>query len=401
MTRHETVAVMRALMADGVPARFVGGCVRDAIVGRAVNDIDIATAEPPDRVVALLTAAGLKAIPTGIDHGTVTAVVDGAPFEITSLRLDVETFGRRARVAYTDDWAADAERRDFTMNALFCDPDGTLYDPTGGLPDLKAGRVRFVGEARERIREDLLRLLRFFRLYAHYGTGAADPEALLACQAMAPDIATLSAERIWSELKGLLRAPAPAVVLNLMAEWDVLRHVLPEAGSREPLARLVEIEAKTAMDPDPVRRLSILLDIDDSGAMAFASRLRLSNAETMHLRTLVTPPARPGIDRTEAQNRVILYQLGEDIYADLVLLGWAAASPADDAPWEDLSSLSDRMPIPDFPVRGEDVLALGVPSGKIVGDLLSEVERWWIDNDFQPDRAACLEQLKMAAPSRP
>jgi poly(A) polymerase len=290
MIERKTAAVMRALMADGAPARFVGGCVRDCILGRPVKDIDIATAEPPDRVVELLNNAGLKAIPTGIDHGTVTAVVDGAPFEITTLRLDVETFGRRARVAYTDDWVADARRRDFTMNALFCDLDGTLYDPTGGLPDLRAGRVRFVGEARERIREDLLRLLRFFRLHAYYGAGEADQDALRACREMASEITALSAERIWSELKRLLYSPAPAPVLNLMADWDVLRHVLPEAGSREPLARLVDVEAKSATDPDPVRRLSVLLNVDDSGAAAFASRLRLSKAETQRLRTLVTPP---------------------------------------------------------------------------------------------------------------
>jgi poly(A) polymerase len=185
-----------------------------------------------------------------------------------------------------------------------------------------------------------------------------------------------------------------------MAEWDVLRHALPEAGSREPLARLVAIEAKSAADPDPVRRLSVLLDIDDKGAEAFASRLRLSNAETEHLRILVTPPVRPSAEATDAQNRAVLYRLGEEIFADLVLMGWAATSPADDAPWQDLISLADRSPIPDFPVRGEDVLALGVPSGKHVGELLAEIERWWIDHDFQPDRAACLEQLKSAAPSR-
>ena len=371
------------------PPRFVGGCVRDTILGRAVRDIDIATAEPPDRVVALLKAADLKAIPTGIDHGTVTAVVDGTPFEITTLRLDVETFGRRARVAYTDDWTADAQRRDFTLNALFCDVDGTLYDPTGGLPDLKAGRVRFVGVARERIREDVLRLLRFFRMHAYYGTEPADQNALQACKEMAPQIATLSAERIWSELKKLLRAPAPADVLNLMADWDVLRHALPEAGSREPLARLAVVEAKTATDPDPVRRLSILLNIDDAGAKALAGRLRLSNAETLRLRSLVTPPVRPSIDSTEAQNRAVLYRLGEDLFVELVFLGWATALSGDDAPWEHLRSLPDRLPIPVFPLRGEDVITLGVPSGERVGELLSNVERWWIDKNFEPGSLPC------------
>lgn len=397
MIEPEAATVMRALMADGVPARFVGGCVRDAYLGRAVKDIDIATAEPPDRVVALLTAAGLKAIPTGIEHGTVTAVVDETPFEITTLRLDVETFGRRARVAYTDDWAADAERRDFTMNALFCDLDGTLYDPTGGMPDLKAGRVRFVGEARERIREDLLRLLRFFRLYAHYGTGDADRDALQACQELAPEIVTLSVERIWSEIKLLLLAPTAAKVLDLMADWDVLPHALPETGSRAPLSRLVDIEARTATDPDAVRRLSILLDIDDAGAVAFASRLRLSNAESRRLRMLVAPSVWPTIEGTDAQNRGVLYRLGPECFCDLVLCGWAAASPADDSAWEELSSLPDRFPVPEFPVRGEDVLALGIPSGQRVGDLLSGVERWWIAQDFQPDRTACLDALKKAA----
>lgn len=398
MTRPDTVAVMCALMADGQPARFVGGCVRDTLLGRAVRDIDIATAEPPPRVVALLEAAGLKAIPTGIDHGTITAVADGTPFEITTLRLDVETFGRRARVAFTDDWAADAQRRDFTMNALFCDLDGTLYDPTGGLPDIKAGHVRFVGEARERIREDLLRLLRFFRLYAYYGAGPVDQDALRACQEMAPEIATLSPERIWSELKRLLKAPAPAAVLNLMAEWDVLAYALPEAGSREPLARLVDVEARTATHPDPVRRLSVLLEIDAVGAREFAARLRLSKAETQRLRALVVPPARPSPKAAEAQNRALLYRLGEELFADLVLTGWAVAAPVDDTPWQDLSTLADRLPIPDFPLRGEDVMALAVPAGKRVGELLSEVERWWVDKAFEPDRAACLERLKKAVP---
>ena len=395
MTERETVAVMHALMADGVPARFVGGCVRDTILGRAVKDIDIATAEPPGRVVALLEAAGLKAIPTGIDHGTITAVVDGVPFEITSLRRDVETFGRRARVAFNDNWAADAERRDFTMNAVFCDLDGTLYDPTGGLPDLKAGRVRFVGEARERIREDQLRLLRYFRLYAYYGTAPADREALLACREMAPNIHTLSAERIWSELKNLLLAPAPTEVLDLMAEWDVLRHALPEAGSRAPLARLVDREAGTATILDPVRRLSILLEIDDAGAIDFAGRLRLSKAETKRLQAFVTPPMRPSPEGSAAQNRVMLYRLGRDLYTDLVLLGWSLDRSGPDASWPTLLMLAERAPVPEFPLSGRHVLALGVESGPLVRELLDSVERWWIDNDFRPDRAACLEQLKV------
>jgi poly(A) polymerase len=384
-------------MADGVPARFVGGCVRDAILDRKVQDIDIATAEPPDRVILLLQTAGLKAIPTGIDHGTITAVAQGTTFEITTLRRDVETFGRRAQVAFTDDWVVDAERRDFTMNALFCDLDGTVFDPTGGWSDLKAGIVRFVGEPRKRLQEDLLRLLRFFRFYAYYGTGPADQDALRACQEMAPGIGNLSAERIWSELKRLLVAPAPNIVLDLMADWQVLEHVLPEAGSRGLLARLADLETKTATKPDPIRRLSILLAIDDAGARKLALRLRLSKAETELLRTLITPTAQPLVGMTDAQNRVVLYQLGEVRFKDLVLLGWAADSTADNAGWNTLKGLPDRMPIPEFSLKGEDVLDLGIDPGKIVGELLSEAERWWIDKDFRPNRAACLEQLRNVA----
>ena len=397
MTKPETAAVMRALTADGTPARFVGGCVRDAVMGRDIKDIDIATAEPPDRVFTLLEQAGLKAIPTGIDHGTITAVINGAIFEITTLRLDVETFGRHARVTYTDSWTADAERRDFTMNALFCDPDGTLYDPTGGLPDLKAGKVRFVGDARQRILEDVLRLLRFFRFYAHYGTGPADQDALRACKEMAREIPTLSAERIWAELKRLLLAPASAEVLNMMSDWDVLDQLLPEAGSRESLARLIGVEAKVGTAPDPVRRLSVLLDIDDAGVREVARRLRLSNSEKQQLLTLITAPVRPSPDLTEAQNRVALYGLGAERFTDLVLMGWAVKSSIEEAHWKSLIDLPKRLPIPDFPVRGKDVLELGIPPGKAVGDLLSDIEGWWLNNNFKPDRVACLKQLKTFA----
>jgi len=397
MTRPETVAVIHALMAGGMPARFVGGCVRDTILGRNVKDIDIATAEPPDRVITLLEQAGFKAIPTGIDHGTITAVMRGEIYEITTLRLDVETFGRHAHVAFTDDWAADAERRDFTMNAIFCDLDGTLYDPTGGLSDLTAGCIRFVGNAHQRIQEDVLRLLRYFRFYAYYGTAPADQDALRACKNMAGEIPSLSVERVWSEFKKLLVAPASASVLDLMADWDVLGHVLPEAGSREPLARLVDVEAEMAKETDPIRRLAILLDIDGVESHAVADRLRLSKSEAQHLHALVSAPVQPSPDMTETQNRIVLYRLGEEHFIDLALMGWATNSPTEKAPWESLVDLPNRQPIPDFPVRGEDVLELGTNPGKAVGELLSSLESWWVDNNFEPDRVACLKQLELLA----
>ena len=226
-------AVLAALAASGDRARFVGGCVRDALAGRAVNDVDIATPTRPDRVIRLLEDAGIRALPTGLAHGTVTAAVDGAAIEVTTLRRDVATDGRRATVRFTDDWAADAARRDFTMNALYCDPDGTVHDHTGGLADLRAGRVRFVGSARRRIAEDALRMLRFFRFHAWYGAGPPDADALAACRELAPGLAGLAAERVWSELAKTLRAPEPAAAFASMEETGALAVVLGEASLTE------------------------------------------------------------------------------------------------------------------------------------------------------------------------
>ncbi|MEE8534186.1 MAG: CCA tRNA nucleotidyltransferase, partial [Alphaproteobacteria bacterium] len=235
MKAPATRAVVDALTADSAEVRFVGGCVRDAVAGRKVTDVDIATPDPPETVTRLLEAAGIRVVPTGIAHGTVTAVIRHRHFEITTLRRDVETYGRRAKVAFTDDWTADAARRDFTINALFCDPDGTLYDPFGGIDDLDAGRVRFVGDAVKRIKEDVLRLLRFFRFYAHYGRPPPDAEALAACRAMARALPGLSGERVSAELLRLLAAPDPAAVLALMIEAEVLAFVLPEVAGLDAL----------------------------------------------------------------------------------------------------------------------------------------------------------------------
>ena len=221
MTAPATRAVTEALSAEGATVRFVGGCVRDAVLGRDAKDVDIATPDPPETVIALLEAAGLKAVPTGIAHGTVTAVADGTPFEVTTLRHDVETDGRHAKVAFTDDWVADAARRDFTLNALYCDADGALYDPVGGIEDARRGRVRFVGDARARIEEDALRLLRFFRFHAHYGRGEADATALAACRELAPLLANLSGERLRDETLKLLAAPESAPVVALMIDMGV------------------------------------------------------------------------------------------------------------------------------------------------------------------------------------
>ena len=277
MSAPATRAVIGALTAGGSEVRFVGGCVRDGLLGRAVTDIDIATPDGPARVIELLEAAGLKAVPTGIEYGTVTAVALHHPFEITTLRRDVENYGRRAKVTFTDDWTADAARRDFTFNALSCAPDGKLYDPFGGIADLQGRRVRFVGEAMARIREDVLRLLRFFRFYAHYGAPPPDGDALGAARAMAPLLPTLSGERIAGETLKLLAATDPAAVMTLMRDHVVLMHFLPEAERLDRLARLVAIETKLGLVAAPARRLAAALAGGEGCARAVAGRLRLSN----------------------------------------------------------------------------------------------------------------------------
>jgi poly(A) polymerase len=400
MTAVPVRATLAALTADGAPARFVGGCVRDAVLGRPVKDVDIATPEPPERVVALLRAAGIKVVPTGIDHGTVTAVSGGAPYEITTLRRDVETYGRRAKVAFTDDWAADAARRDFTINALFADPDGTLYDPTGGLADLERRRVRFVGDARTRIEEDVLRLLRFFRFYAWYGKPPPDRAALAACRALAGRLPTLSAERVWAELKRLLEAPDPVPAVELMVEHAIAAHVLPGALDVGRLGRLVGIEAALGLPGDPIRRLASLLAVSSDEAAVLAERLKLANVERDRAVEMVARrgAVRPRRDAGAAQRRT-LYEMGPDTYRDVVLASWSAAAGASSGHrgWRALWRAADDWTPPGLPVTGADVLALGVPKGPRVGKLLREVEAWWIDHDFVPSRPACLKRLRSLA----
>lgn len=400
MTRPETRAVMEALAAGGKPARFVGGCVRDALLERGVADVDIATEEPPESVVALLEAGGVRALPTGIEHGTITAISGGIPHEVTTLRHDVETHGRHATVAFTDDWAADAARRDFTFNALYADADGTLYDPVGGVADLTAGHIRFVGDARTRIEEDVLRLLRFFRFYAWYGRTEPDKDALAACRALAPRIATLSVERVWSELRRLLLAPDPAHVLELMADHDVLAHVLPEAVLRDRLAALTQLEARRHVAPDAIRRLAATMEPDSAAARALAIRLRMAAIDARRLETLAAPSVRPKGEADDAANRVALYRLGEAAYGDLALIGaagdisgGASEDAAGEAGWEAVLSLPARAPVPSFPLAGRDIRAAGIDEGPRIGALLEDIESWWIEGGFVADRAQCLGRL--------
>jgi poly(A) polymerase len=379
-------APVRAVLAAlGGTARFVGGCVRDALLGRAIGDIDLATYLTPDEAMRRLEAAGIKAVATGLAHGTVTAVAPPRRLEITTLRRDVETFGRHARVAFTKDWAEDAARRDFTMNALFLDASGDVFDPVGGLGDLRAGRVRFVGDPATRIREDVLRILRFYRFHAHYGKGAADAPARAACRALAPLLPGLSGERVAAETLKLLAAPDPVPTLRLMAEDGVLAMLLPEATRLDRLASLLPLEPA----PDSLRRLGALIAGDGVGP---AERLHLSRAQRDRLAMLAAPPFAVDLAGDERAQRRALHRLGAMLYRDLVLLA-AAESGARERVAALLALAQGWRPRP-LPVKGRDVTALGVPAGPEVGRLLAQLEDWWEAGDFRADRRSALAELK-------
>jgi len=392
MTAPETRAVFAALGSD--KARFVGGSVRNALMGRPVEDIDIATPIRPDEVTRLLESAGIKAVPTGIDHGTVTAVVDGKPFEITTLRRDVETDGRHAVVAFSEDWAEDAERRDFTMNALYASIDGEVFDYAGGVEDLKAGRVRFAGDAATRIREDYLRILRLFRFHAWYGRDELDSEALRAAAVEKAGLASLSGERIQKEMLRLLEAENPMPSLRAMAATGIIAEIFPDAVLLQRLERLVAIDEGNFFAPDPLLRLAALLP-DPGFAAEIAERFRLSNAQTARL-----------IDLTGAQEKIVsylsikevrkwLYRLGSARFKDRVFLRWAEDPKESNAiQWRALLALADAWQRPKFPLTGENVKAAGVPEGPLIGRILAEVEEWWIDSDFIDDEFSLAERLK-------
>ncbi|HLY79435.1 MAG TPA: CCA tRNA nucleotidyltransferase, partial [Caulobacteraceae bacterium] len=377
----------------------VGGCVRNAILGVAVRDIDIATTLPPPAVIAALRAAGLKAIPTGIDHGTVTAVAKGRPFEITTLRRDVETDGRRALVAFTTDWAEDAQRRDFRLNALYADPTGRLYDPTaGGLADAHAGRIVFVGDAETRIREDALRILRFFRFNAWYGRGEPDAAGLAACAALRELISHLSAERVSAELLKLLAAEDPRGVVRLMAQSGVLAVVLPEAQGLERFEKLVGIETEMLFSEDALLRLAALLPDDPVVAGGLAERLRLSNAQRDRLVAALAPEPRLVSWMSPKETRRLVYRLGAEALCDRVTLAWAASDrPAATTQWRALLPTARSWTPPHFPLTGEEVMAAGVAKGPLVGAVMREVEAWWVENDFPDDKLALIERLKSVA----
>ncbi|MEQ8696905.1 MAG: CCA tRNA nucleotidyltransferase [Bauldia litoralis] len=398
MTDAKSVRVFEALGAGGADVRFVGGCVRDAVLKRRVNDIDIGTPDPPPKVVERLGAAGIKVVPTGIDHGTVTAIVDHTPFEITSLRRDVETDGRRAVVAYTADWSEDAARRDFTMNAMSCRPDGTLYDYFGGVGDVEAGRVRFVGDPETRIREDVLRILRFYRFHAHYGIGEPDAAARAGCRDLAHLLPDLSAERVRNETLRILAATAPHTVLRLMRADGVLAHYFPEERDFETLGRLVPLEVRFA-SPDPLRRLAAALGPEADPA-AIAQRFKLSRAERTRLVDILAHRDRFSPDDDPCELRRRFHVRGAEAWADAALLWWAAEGRDDTGALARILDEARAWTPKTLPVAGADAKALGLSAGPQLGEALKAVEAWWIEQDFEPGRDALLERLRAAVAER-
>jgi poly(A) polymerase len=368
--------------------------VRNSILSEPVGDIDIATTHRPETVVRLLEAAKLKAVPTGIDHGTITAVTDGRGYEITTLRRDVSTDGRRAVIAYSDDWVEDANRRDFTMNAIYADLDGTLFDPTGGLADLQAGRVRFIGDATQRIAEDYLRVLRFFRIHAWYGKGELDAEGLRASAAAKGQLKRLSAERVQKEMLRLIEAAYPAEVMRLMAATGILAEVLPGELAFDRFAKLVEIERDQLFTSDPVLRLAALLTSVES-ARSISTAWRLSNGNAARIAEVHACAAKIVSYLSIREVRRLLYRLGPSLFKDLVMLRWAEDPRLSNAPqWRALLALADSWQRPQLPLSGHEVMAAGVPAGPLVGKVMAEVEEWWVDTDFTDDKFSLIERLK-------
>jgi poly(A) polymerase len=387
--------VFAALTDRGFAARAVGGAVRDALMGRPVADVDIATNALPEEVMRAAMAAGLKAVPTGLAHGTVTIVAANRPFEVTTLRKDVETHGRHATVAFTDDWTEDAQRRDFTLNALYCSADGVVYDPLSGYADLAARRVRFIGNPAERIREDYLRILRFFRQTADYGRGPADAEGLAACVRERAGLAILSGERVREELLRLLAAPRGPEITALMQDYGLITAILGAAPRPTLLARLAALEAAAGFAADAVLRLAALAVEVEEDALNLRERLRLSNEQTEELlrATIRGPRLDPSVPEVAA--KVYLYRRGERGYRERVLLAWArTGDPPQSEGWRRRLALPERWQAPPFPLSGADVLAEGVPSGPRVGELLRAVEDWWTAGDFSADRSRLRAKLR-------
>lgn len=396
--------ILDVLNNEGGETRIVGGAVRNTLMGMDVGDIDLATTLLPEAVVERAEAAGFKPVPTGISHGTVTVVVDGTPFEVTTLRTDVNTHGRHADVAFGTDWRSDAERRDLTINGLYADADGTVIDLVGGLPDIEKRLVRFIGDAETRIREDYLRILRFFRFFAWYGDGRPDADGLRASARLKDGLERLSAERIWSELKHLLDAPDPARALLWMRQSGVLTIILPESEKWgiDAIHGLVSTERQLEWVPDPMLRLMAIVPPDPKRVKAMAGRLRMSKSEADRL---VGWAAGESLSPTLSESRLArhLYRSSRPAVLDGLYLQLAAArgrAETDNdaliqaAGFSRLIDFSLSWERPDMPVRGKDLSSLGISSGPEMGRILKALEDIWVESDFRLERDALLDKVQ-------
>ena len=374
--------VLDLLNGGGEEARVIGGAVRNALLKIPTGDIDIATTALPDEVVRRAKAAGIKCVPTGIDHGTVTLVVDAQPFEVTTLREDTETYGRKAKVAFGRDWVRDAERRDFTINGLSVDADGIVHDHVGGLADIAAKRVRFIGDAASRIAEDYLRILRFFRMHAAYGAGEPDRVGYLACIAGRAGLTSLSAERVRMEMLKLLVAAGAQAAVTAMADAGLLLPIFGGVAYTGPFAAMISAEQMLGLEPNPARRLAALTVAVTEDVKRVAMRLRLSNAETKALDSMGHRWWRlAGMDEARARRR--LYRLGEEHYRDRLMLAWARSGASHDtAYWREFAGLPQRWSAPKFPLKAADFIARGVAEGPALGHVLTLAEDAGLAADF-------------------
>ncbi len=393
--------LLAVLDRDGEEARVVGGALRNELLGVPVGEIDIATTAIPQEVIRRVQAAGFKPVPTGIEHGTITVVADGRPFEVTTLREDVETYGRHAKVVFGRDWRRDAERRDFTINALSASRDGAIHDYVGGLADVAERRVRFIGEPARRIAEDYLRILRFFRFHAAYGRGAPDPAGVAACIAGRAGLDQLSRERVRMELVKLVLAEHAVPSLAVMTESGLLEQVLGGVPLLASASNMIKLEAELALAPDPVRRLGALAVSIVEDAERLRERLRLTNAEHERLMSMADAWWRISAAWGEPEARVLLYRLGPERFTDRVLLAWTRSpETAVDARWRALATLPTRWIAPAFPLRAAHFIARGVPRGPRLGAALAAAEQAWIAEGFPLD-AAALAQIADAVIARP
>ena len=390
----ETRTVFEVISTAGFVVRAVGGAVRNTLLDEPVTEVDLATDAPPQAVLDAAARADLSAIPTGIEHGTVTLVATGRSFEVTTLRCDVETHGRHATVAFTSDWQADAERRDFTMNALYADADGTVFDPLGGYADLKARKVQFIGDPAQRIAEDYLRILRFFRINAQFGRPPYCQSGLNACVAARGGLASLSSERVHSEIMRLLAARDAATALEAMYVYGLLPLLLGGVVLPGRFARLCELERALGLAADAVRRLFALSICVDEDVERLTCKLRLPNADAMRLRAMLL--SREFANRFDKANaKLLLYRLGADAYGDVALLAGAQADhqTMTDA-WAKATDLPSRWQPPDFPLNGADLIELGVDEGPRLGKLMAALQQEWVSQDFAADRDALLERAR-------